>query len=163
MNPETLYHVHKHVVPAALALLPGTMDSLEARAMLLAVGLQESGFAARVQGGGGPAHGYWQFERGGGVKEVLTNPGTQRMIVPALHVLNYSPDIVGCYAAIVHNDVLACVFARLLLWTVPGRLPGISEAPLGWQQYLAGWRPGKPHPKTWGACFEDAWRTVVQE
>lgn len=163
MHSETLYYIGTSVLPQALSLLPERLDSAEARAMVLAIGLQESEFAARVQGGGGPAHGYWQFEKNGGVNGVLTTAGTLAMLRPVLHVLNYPPDVLTCYTAITHNDVLACCFARLLLWTVPGRLPGMHESDKGWHQYRDGWRPGKPRPAAWPQNFEAAWHCVLHE
>src|SRR6185312_10462500 len=53
----------KIIVPA-LATLPPEMDSSQARVMLLAIALQESGLRTREQDGG-PARGLWQFERNG--------------------------------------------------------------------------------------------------
>ena len=64
------------------------------------------------------------------------------------------------HAALEHNDILACGIARLLLWTLPGKLPGPDEAEKGWQQYLAAWRPGKPHQATWAANFAEAVKAV---
>lgn len=162
-NSETLYYVYKHIIPVALSYLPGQMTSPQAKAMLLAIGLQESKFGARVQGGGGPAHGFWQFERGGAVKGVLKHAHTSVILQPVLNVLNYPADVDVCYAAIVHNDVLACIFARLLLWTVPGVLPIAGETAKGWEQYLVGWQPGKPRPKDWPTNFTEGWRTVLHE
>ena len=52
-------YIRDVVIPAALHMLPGHMDSPEARAMLLAIGLQESKLTYRRQVGG-PAHGFWQ-------------------------------------------------------------------------------------------------------
>lgn len=161
-NAELLYLVHKFTLPAALSLLPGKMNSPEARAMVLAIGLQESRFIHRVQVKG-PAHGFWQFESGGGIKGVLSHPSTQPVIRPILATLGYKPVVSVCYAAVIHNDILAATFARLLLWTVPGRLPQKDQMLRGWQQYLDGWRPGKPHFDTWADCFDEAWRTVIQE
>lgn len=161
---ETLLYVHHHVLPAALSMLPGKLDTSSARAMLLAIALQESDkLRARSQYHGGPAHGFWQFERGGGVRGVLANAGTRAMLAPVLHTLVYPDDVDACYAAITHSDVLACCFARLLLWTVPGALPRMDEADRGWSQYVAGWRPGKPHPATWQENFDEAWRVVIHE
>lgn len=163
MNSNLAWFVHTYTIPAALSLLPGRMDSPAARAMLLAIGLQESAFSARVQSGPGPAHGFWQFESGGGVKGVLTHGSTKVTIAPILRELCYLPDVDECYHAIVDNDVLACVFARLLLWTVPGALPGPDESDKGWTQYMTGWRPGKPHRQTWDANFIEGWRMVNHE
>lgn len=147
------------VFPAAFAMLPGVMDTPAARAMLLAIGLQESRFKYRAQIGG-PARGFWQFEQLGGVKGVLEHPQTTIHLLHVCDELRYQPKVPVCYAAIEHNDVLACCFARLLLWTLPGLLAGRSEVDRGWRQYLTGWKPGKPHPDTWHGCFDRAWRLV---
>jgi hypothetical protein len=162
MNLAAAYYVHRHVVPAALALLPAQMTSHAAHAMLLAIGMQESNFDERVQLPNGPAHGYWQFERAGGVREVLTG-STRAYLVPVLTTLNYPPDESILYAAITHNDVLACIFARLLLWTVPSTLPLESQSDRAWRQYVGSWRPGKPHREPWPARYEEAWRMVLEE
>jgi hypothetical protein len=155
-------HVARFVLPAALSLLPKRMDTLPARAMLIAIGLQESRFLHRVQIGG-PARGFWQFEKGGGVKGVLTHSMTQPLLLKPLQTLGYSIATTECYDAIADNDTLACIFARLLLWTVPGRLPSRHMPGLAWSQYLDGWRPGKPHPATWDAFFEEGWQRVTAE
>jgi hypothetical protein len=152
-------HVARFVLPAALSLLPERMDSPAARAMLLSIGLQESRFRSRVQIGG-PARGFWQFERNGGIKGVLTHPVTRPILLPVLDTLRYVPSVAVCYSAVEDNDTLACVFARLLLWTVPGRVARQDEPEHGWQDYLAGWRPGKPHRETWDACFAAGWQSL---
>lgn len=162
MNAETLYYVHRHVWPAAMALLPGAMNTQEAEAEILAAGLQESEFEARVQGSSGPAHGYWQFERNGGVKELLSDDRTASLLATALHTLNYPRDVKACYNGIVDNDVLACCFARVLLWKFPERLPTMNEPQRGWEQYNKSWRPGKPRPKDWPDNFAEAWKIVLQ-
>lgn len=150
-------HIRDHVFPAAFSLLPETMDSPEARVMLLAIGLQESRFKHRQQIGG-PARGFWQFEKGGGVKGVLSHYASAPHALTAWFALNYTLSSAEAYDAIEHNDTLACVFARLLLWTLPQRLPTTAED--GWAQYLDAWRPGKPHPATWPAFYEQASRTI---
>lgn len=150
----------RHILPAALSLLPAPMDSPAARALLLAIGLQESRFEYRLQKGGGPAHGYWQFERGGGVRGVLSHSATAghaRRVCAALH---YEPRTGDVYRALADNDLLACCLARLLLWTLPGALPGPADAEEGWRQYTAAWRPGKPHPETWPAFHARAWAAL---
>lgn len=152
-------YILAHVIPAAVGLLPPGMGGDKATAMLVAIALQESAFEARQQIGG-PARGFWQFEKGGGVAGVLTHRYTADPIRRVCAVLCYQPSVDGCYAAIRDNDVLACCFARLLLWTVPGSLPGRDEVARGWQQYLAGWRPGKPRPTDWPANFARAWALV---
>lgn len=156
---ETADFVSGHVYPAALSLLPARMDSPEARAMLLAIGAQESAFKHRVQVQG-PARGFWQFEEGGGVRGVLEHPVTRPILLPILDTLCYKPVPLDCYIALAHNDVLAAVFARLLLWTHPKALPARGDAAGAWAYYLATWRPGKPHPDVWPALYDRAWKTV---
>lgn len=155
-------YIAQAVLPAALALLPAEMASPAANAMLLAIGLQESRFKDRRQLGG-PARGFWQFELSGGVTGVLTHPLTRGHLIEAMTILRYE-DVIGSpeglYKAIEHNDVLAAVCARLLLWTVPADLPRRNESAAGYLQYLQGWRPGKPHPMTWGPNFQAAWELV---
>ena len=147
--------VSTHIVPAAFMVLPSDMRSTAARRLLLAIGWQESRFTHRVQVGG-PARGYWQFEQAGGVRGVLGHQKSRDVAREALRALGYrhEPTPFGCYAAIEHNDVLACVFARLLLWTLPDRLA--EDEANGWRQYIAAWRPGKPHAHTWPTAWSEA-------
>lgn len=152
-------NVRAFVFPAAFALLPGVMDTAAARAMLLAIGLQESGFAHRTQVGG-PARGFWQFEQAGGTAGVLAHPTTMDYSRIVCGELVYPPDAETCYRAIADNDVLACCFARLLLWTLPDRLPPRGHADRAWAQYLSAWRPGKPRPDDWPANYTLAWAQV---
>jgi len=163
MIDDLIWHVAERTIPAALDLLPGKMASAPARAMLLAIGLQESGFKARIQMPRGPAHGWWQFEKNGGVAGVLEHPLTAPIITPICDLLVYPATTIACYAAIVDNDVLAACFARLLLWTDPRALPKANESAKGWSIYLAQWRPGKPHRETWALHFAEAWRIVNGE
>lgn len=148
-------------LPATRALLPAIMfDSPRAWAMLLAIGLQESKFLARRQDDAGPARGFWQFERGGGCRGVMSHPHTRELASDVLRDLRYG-HLVGkvreVHYTLHDNDVLACAFARLLLWTVPGPLPTRTSAAAGWSQYLEGWRPGAPHAATWNANYAEAW------
>jgi hypothetical protein len=155
--------VHRFIVPAAYSLLPPEMQSDKATAMLLAIGLQESKFQHRRQLGNGPARGFWQFEMGGGVKGVSTHADVRDHLEQCLEAMRYSHDLENyraTHALIEHHDVLACVCARLLLWTLPDALPDVDQADLGWQQYLDGWRPGKPHPDTWDDNYSRAWMIV---
>lgn len=163
---ELIDHIRRRSIPAAFDLLPARMASPEAVAMLLAIGLQESAFRARRQGGhgttpgAGPARGFWQFERFGGVKEILTHSVTGPIIRPIAELCLYAPTPETCHAAIEHHDVLAICFARLLLWVDPRALPPATDPETGWRIYLANWRPGKPHPLTWPANFRSAWAYV---
>jgi len=143
----------------ALRLLPPEMDSAAARAMIVAVSLQESRIKHRRQIGG-PARGYAQFEKGGGVLGVLTHPASKDHAREVCAALDYEPTTDAVYVAIEHNDILACCFARLLLWTHPEPLPGQNEADAAWDYYESVWRPGKPHPETWLAFWHQAWVEV---
>ena len=148
--------IRAHILPAALALLPPRMDSPAARQHLLAIGLQESRFEHRRQISG-PARGFWQFERGG-VLGIIRHPDTWLHLRSAVVELKYEPEMasddIGLHAAIEHNDVLACVLARLNLWWLPGPLALDKDG--AWSQYIAAWRPGKPHRETWPMCWEKA-------
>lgn len=163
-NDELIWHVREHTVPAALSLLPGRMNSAPARAMLFATGLQESNFSARRQkvapGVPPPASGFWQFERGGGVTEILASPNTRDMVLPVCKLLLIEPTPSAVHEAIVYNDVLACVFARLLLYRDPRPMPLRTQAAIGWSIYAKNWRPGRPHPENWPRNFEEGWRVV---
>lgn len=149
-----------YVMPHSFALLPGVMNTPQARAELLAIGLQESKFEFRHQIGG-PAHGFWQFERGGATKGVLEHSLTRAFALQLCNELKYEAKVDACFPALEHNDVLACCFARLLLWTVKGFPPDRGMPERGWRMYMDGWRPGKPHRETWDANFARAW-TLVQ-
>ena len=144
----------------AVHFLPSNMNTQPARAMILAIGLQESRFAFRRQLAGGPARGFWQFEALGGIGGVLRHPETRELIRDALTRLCYDHEVITSYVAIEHNDVLACIYARLLLWTLPQRLPGPDRPDIGFNQYSAAWRPSKPRAETWSKFYADAWEAV---
>lgn len=141
-------YLMQRVLPAAFSLLPPKMLSPQAEVMLLAIGWQESRFTHRRQVGG-PAVGWWQFEKGGGVKGVLEHHASQEHAAAVCQALAYWPEPAAIYPALADNDVLACAFARLLLWTHPGPLPALDDVTGAWNYYLALWRPGKPHSETW--------------
>jgi hypothetical protein len=151
------------VIRPGLALLPPRMTSTEAMAMLLAIGLQESRFKARRQQPSGPARGFYQFEAGGGITGVMRHPHTRQIIREVLDRLEYDKDdpAVG-HAAVEHNDALATVFARLLLWTLPAPLPAPDQADIAWLQYRRAWHPGRPHRQTWNGFYAFAWNRVLQ-
>ncbi len=153
-------HIYRFTVPAAYALLPTPMQSPEATAMLLATGLQESRFLLRRQLGGGPARGFWQFEMAG-VLGIQQHKAMSVHLYRALEQLCYTEYNVSSSLTIVeHNDTLACVFARLLLWILPAALPPRTDPAEGWRQYISAWRPGNPKPETWDAYYMQAWELV---
>lgn len=96
------------------------------------------------------------------MRGVLTHRASKPHLANALAALQYpvTDDATVPYVAIEHNDVLATVCARLLLWTLPDALPARDEAQRAYSQYLAAWRPGKPHPETWAAFYQRAWDLV---
>ena len=148
-------------IDAAFALLPDRMDTRAARVSLIAIGLQESGLKDRCQklanGGRGPAHGLWQFERTGGVLGVLTHGTTRRHAFDVCKARGVPADSASVWTALEHDDVLAAVFARLLLWADAKPLPAEDDAEGLWKTYaLRTWRPGKPHPETWPAAYANA-------
>jgi hypothetical protein len=141
------------------ALLGSRYDSPRARAMLFAIGMQESRLTARRQHGGGPARGLWQFERGGGVVGVLEHEASSAAAVALCVLRDVEPDPLPVWAALATDDVLACGFARLLLWTDRRTLPAmLAEAnDIAWSYYIRNWRPGKPHRETW----DDFWLMAI--
>jgi hypothetical protein len=131
-------------------------DTREAQVMILAIGLQESRFLYRKQMGNGPARSFWQFERGGGVKGVLTHSASKAKALHLCDVLGYAPDAMTVWTEMEHDDVLGAGFARLLLLTDPRPLPSIDDEQAAWDYYFRNWRPGKPHRDTWNALHGQA-------
>ena len=151
-------------VSPALALLPARMDTPGARVMLLAIGLQESRFTHRQQIGG-PARGFWQFEKGtrasrGGVWGVFLHMASKGHLAVLCKARSVACDPDAIYGALEYDDVLAAGVARLLLWIDPKALPAIGDADAGWALYLRTWRPGRPHPRTWPALYAQAMAAV---
>lgn len=139
----------KTAINPALALLPGKMDTPEARIMLLAIGLQESRFEHRRQLVGnparptGPAKSFWQAEQGGGmVHGVRLHPATSAAAALLYQARDVPASDAAIWDAIEHDDVLAAGLARLLLWSDPGRLPAVGDEQGAWALYLRTWRPG---------------------
>ena len=155
MSPDTAVAV---AIRPALTLLPSRMDSPEAVALLLAIGGQESRFEHREQIRG-PARGFYQFESAG-IAGVLRHHASAQLSSEVCETLHYPATVEAVHAAVRDNDVLATVFARLLLWTHPAALPGRADADGAWAYYLALWRPGKPHAKTWPTYHALAWRQI---
>ena len=145
-------------VEPGLALLPGYMVSDQARVALMAIAGQESNWAARTQGNDGPARGYWQFEPAG-VAGVSNDTRTGPLLAATLSTL----DLVGSspYTVIQYNDPLACVVARLLLWSDPAALPAIGDANGCFDYYVRNWKPGKPDQTRWGPAYATACSTVA--
>ena len=151
----TLDQVYKQAIVPAYLLLPLSMAGGEATQMLLAIGLQESRFLHRRQIGG-PARGFWQFEKGGGVIGVLTHPASKQHARNVCTRYDIGWDSGEVYRELVDNDVLAAAFARLLLYTDPAPLPALGDVEGAWLYYLRNWRPGKPHRWSWDGLYRQA-------
>lgn len=151
MNPKRL--LVAGIGPAMADLeLQGIKDSVDARRFLLAIAMQESGLAHRRQvaadgSESGPAASFWQFEQGGGCKGVLYHPAVGEKMRAACEANNVQATPQGLWEAMRYNDIIAATAARLLVYTLPHGLP--ATAGEGWAQYMAAWRPGRPHPDTW--------------
>lgn len=156
MSPLRLLNLA--IAPALAELAKcGIPDTLDARRFVLAIALQESGLAHRRQvlAGGvenGPAASFWQFEPGGGCKGVLTHYLTASTMRGICVDFNVDPTQQALWEAMRYHDIIAAVAARLLVYTLPSKLP--ATAADGWAQYIAAWRPGKPHPETWASAWE---------
>lgn len=146
------------VIDPALSRLPAEMTSDAARAMLIAIGLQESGLHYRKQVRG-PAMGLWQFERIG-VAEVMRNLETRDAAIDLCWQCGVAGTTAAVYNMLDTDDILAAGIARLALWRHPDTLPGRDEAAKGWIQYAAIWAPGKPRREVWDDYFLTAWRMV---
>jgi hypothetical protein len=149
-----LRDIDEKAIGPAMLLLPMAMDSPRARIQMLAVGLQESGLTYRTQHMHGPARGLWQMERGGGVKGVLEHPSTCAIARSACEAHTVTPEAQDVWEVLETDDVLAAVFARLLLWSDAHKLP--DDAQGGWLAYLRTCRPGRPRPDTWPANYARA-------
>lgn len=153
----TLDEITRTGISPALALLPRHMDGPQARVMLLAIGLQESRFEHRRQMGNGPARGFWQFEKGGGVKGCVQHPASKDHLRRLCLARGVTFEADAIWRAIEHDDVLAAGLARLLLFTDPFKLPALGDAQAAWELYADRcWRPGKPHPETWSGYHAQA-------
>lgn len=152
MSPEAFLKI---AIKPALALLPENMGADEAKRFMLAICLQESALKYRRQIGG-PARGWPMFETNG-VRGVLTHKSSSKhaaKLLDDLEYKGYSQKMPELHAAFEHNDALSLGFARLLIYTLPYSLPKTAQE--GWDQYIAGWRPGKPHRHTWDAYWRMA-------
>lgn len=162
MTPQRLYQSAIRTALDELAQI-GVPSSPQAARFVLAIALQESGLRNRrqvVAGGAeaGPAASFWQFEQGGGCKGVLMHPSAAPRMKAICDAYNVQATPAALWEAIRYQDIVAAAAARLLIYTLPGALPQTADQ--GWAQYLAAWRPGKPHPEKWAECWRVATETV---
>jgi hypothetical protein len=154
-------------VHAGLMAEFGVPATPEAACLSLAAGNQESKFQARDQGDPaiiGPATGYWQFEKMGGVWEIL-NSGQTKAIAADLCArarVAAQPDPVWRLFATAAGDELACSFARLLTWKDRAALPAVSLAAEqeAYDYYDRNWRPGAKRRDDWTRSWADAVRVM---
>jgi hypothetical protein len=152
-----------------LASLGGPLRSAAADRLLLAISGQEADFAARVQRSrasngdwfAGPARGLWQFERGGGVRGVLAHPRTVRLANRLCLARQVTARAADVHVALAKDDLLACGFARLLLYSDPLPLP--DDRAGGWACYMHNWRPGKPGYERWPRSWRAALSVIPRE
>lgn len=171
--PITPRDFNRVAVLEGLSLLPRHCDSPAARAMLIAIALQESRLAVRwqvLQGGGkGPARGLLQFEQGtrasrGGVWGVYLHKTSASLLAPVCHARGVALEPGAIWRALETDDVLAVAVARLLLLTDPYPLPQRGEYDAAWRLYAdRTWQPGRPHRQTWDAYYDRAWSEVDTE
>ncbi|VTU36979.1 hypothetical protein [Variovorax sp. PBL-E5] len=155
-TPMPLAQVIAKILNPALAMLPLAMDSPRARLQLLTQGQQESLFKYRRQMGNGPARGFWQMERGGGVKGIFNFHTTTGILHQVCAARDCPFDIPMIWARLETDDILAACAARLLLWTDPYPLPAVDDPATAWDLYVRVWRPGKPIRDTWNGYHEAA-------
>jgi hypothetical protein len=147
------------LVAITLAGLMSHFDSYWARVFLVATQQQEDpeqlGYQKLSGGRKGPARGLWQFEQGGGVRGVMNHPASApyAKAVCALRGVPWVERVI--WERLEFDPVLACAFARLLLWTYPLALATTADA--AWTQYAVHiWRPGQPHRSTWNQNWQRA-------
>lgn len=143
-----LHEVITNIIQPAVKLLPA-LDSYRSRVMLLTIGQTESAFIYRRQIRG-PARGFWQFEKIA-VLDVLTRRATSCLAQAVCAHRGVEDDPTRVYAALEKDDILACAFARLLLYTDRKALPSLADSEGAYKYYIRVWKPGKPHPDKWNA------------
>lgn len=166
MNATTFLNVILAPALKTLEFYGGPEVSDAAKAFLLAVAMQESGLTARYQNSpsatAGPARGWWQFEEGGGVAGVLAHSSSSALARTICEAVAVEPQSGAVWRALEGHDRLSPIFARLLLLTDPHPIPTTADE--AWDCYANRlWRPGKPHPETWAANWQEAWATVSAE
>jgi hypothetical protein len=151
-------------VHAGLLAEFGIPDSREARCLSLAIKHQETGLGiVRDQGDPnvlGPATGFWQFERMGGVWEILNDKKTRDIAAELCARVGVAaqPDPVWRLFATAAGDELACAFARLLIWKDPANPPPIAAASeqVAYDYYNRRWKPGAKRREAWTKSWADA-------
>lgn len=142
-------------------LLPTLRWTADVCVIMIAIGLQESAFKVRRQYNNGPAAGYWQFERGGGVRGVMRHSASSGLARQVVDERGVPWDETAIWTALQYDDVLAACFARLLLWTDHRPIPTRTDVDGQYAYYERNWRPGKPHKNDWPINHAVAVTTVI--
>ena len=95
------------------------------------------------------------MEPGGAVAEVMQNAATRDYAAAICKARGVLPYVGAVYRALLTDDVLGIVFARLNLLPDPEPLPAAGDQDGMWQCYLRVWRPGVPRPDDWPGSY--AW------
>lgn len=160
MTPATFITHIMRPSAAWCAQVAGLPSSPASDQFLLTVAMQESNLEHRAQVSrgmeAGPARGWWQFEKGGGVHGVLIRHPVSRDRAKQLCAAAFvHPNAAAAWRAIEGHDGLAYGFARLLLLTDPYAIPTAPEP--AWRCYLERlWRPGAPHHDVWPSNWRRA-------
>lgn len=148
MSPTAFREIILDPGLSVLTRFTGLVSDDRARVLLLAIAGQESAWKHRRQIGG-PARSYWQFERAGGLRGVLTHRSSAAHAVKLCAGLSIPVNETIVFEAMAWSDHLAVGMARLLLWTDPRALPDVGEQDAAYEMYLRNWRPGRPRPDSW--------------
>lgn len=130
------------------------LGTRQARVLLLAIALQETNLEHRLQLGGGPGRGFWQFEKGprSGLAGLMRREPCKGWVRAICGELLVPPNLATVHEALAWHDVLAAALARLLLVADPQPLPAADDRDGGWATYLRVWNPGRPRPERWAEC-----------
>lgn len=159
--PASNLEVYNGAIQPIYSYLKPELNSPEANCQLLAMGRQESGFRVRQQENQGPAHGLWQFERGG-IQDVLYSTRSGNMLWQFCQDIDIPYGSVTIYNALLVDDILAAGLARLLLWDALKPLPKIGDIDSAWECYLRCWGPGKPSRVRWSLSYAQAVDTIKE-
>lgn len=138
----------------------GIRSGNDAAVLLLAIACQESGLTARRQVGG-PARGWFQMEKAGGVRGVLNHPLSSGPASKICAELCIPTDAATVFEAVAWSDYLSVAFGRLLLWTDPANFPTVGQHDAAWNYYLRCWRPGIPRIGTWASIYSAAGSAIT--
>jgi hypothetical protein len=128
----------------------------EGAVLLLAIAGVESDWMARTQTGA-PQLGrsYFMFEQNG-VIALATNKVSEPLLTKLCAAIDVPMVLPTIHEAIAWCDPLACGMARLLVRTLAPPLPALGDEQGAYDQYIEGWRPGKPDRDRWSARYATA-------